>query len=239
MVMPKHITVPAYTTFEHAGAFDASRVERADDEAYLRSTFPAVDARLSRPGVRTWAPSTSDVFAITLNNELTLPGFLVYWDEPAGTPLSSTPAQKMAYTPAASHLSDGKAEMVREVHALLRTEKGLQSYPGILQGGMVTALMDEVTGLSTVVNRIRGVEGFREHLFMTASVAVKFAKPVPTPATLVITARIKDVKGRLVMVEGEIRDFDKGGETGPVLARVDAVWAGIKLKDGKPMMFKM
>ena len=125
------------------------------------------------------------------------------------------------------------------MHALLRTEKGLQSYPGILQGGMVTALMDEVTGLSTVVNRIRGVEGFREHLFMTASVAVKFAKPVPTPATLVITARIKDVKCRLVMVEGEIRDFDKGGESGPVLARVDAVWAGIKLKDGKPMMFKM
>ncbi|KAJ1323767.1 Thioesterase superfamily [Microdochium nivale] len=239
MVMPKDVTTPTYTTFEHAPAFDSSRAERVDDEAFFRSQFPACDARLSQPGVRTWAPSTSDVFAITLNTQLALPGFLVYWDEPAGSPAAATPAQKVEYTPAASHLTDGRAEMVHEVHALLRTEKGLQAYPGILQGGIVSALMDEVTGLSTVVNRIRGVEGFRDHLFMTASVATRFAKPVPTPATLVVTARIKEVKGRVVKVEGEIRHFDNGGDKGPVLARVDAVWAGIKLKEGRPMLFKM
>lgn len=246
MVMPKSITAPEYTTFGHSSMFDSSRRERVDDEAFFRQTFPACDERLSRPGVRTWAPATSDVFAITLNTGLTLQGFLVYWDEPPRDPsddndISKSPAQKIEYESGKAHLIPSTPEIpvVREVHALLRTEKGLQAYPGIMQGGIVSALMDEVTGLATVVNRIRGASGFREHLYMTTSITTTFARPVPTPATLVVTARIKEIKGRIVRVEGEMRNFDKGGETGAVLAKVDATWAGIKLKDGKPVQFKL
>ncbi|KAH7014358.1 uncharacterized protein B0I36DRAFT_436373, partial [Microdochium trichocladiopsis] len=249
MVMPKSITKPEWTTFGHSAVFDSSRAERVEDEAFFR-TIPACNERLSRPGVRTWAPATSDVFAITLNTDLALKGFLVYWDEPArdaaaasnnnSQDISKSPAQKVEYTPGTSHLIPDADEvpLVREVHALLRTEIGLQSYPGLMQGGIVSALMDEITGLATVVNRIRGVRGFKEHLFMTSSITTAFARPVPTPATLVVTARIKELKGRVATVEGEIRNFEKGGETGPVLAKVDAVWAGIKLRDGKPVQFK-
>ncbi len=69
-------------------------------------------------------------------------------------------------------------------------------YPGVAHGGVVTALLDEAMGRTTL----------REHIWlMTGKITVKFHRQTPTKTPLTIAAWITRRRGKICEVHGEIR----------------------------------
>jgi acyl-coenzyme A thioesterase PaaI-like protein len=79
--------------------------------------------------------------------------------------------------------------------------------PGYVYGGLIASLIDcHGTGsASAAAHRDRGgKEGEELPRFVTASLHVNYHKPTPLGPPLEIRGRIKEVKGRKVVVEAEL-----------------------------------
>jgi uncharacterized protein (TIGR00369 family) len=87
-------------------------------------------------------------------------------------------------------------------------EQHLQGYRGIAHGGIVMLLLDEVMAHAA---------GNAGDMVMTAAVAVRFRAPVPLGAPLTVTGRVTGRRGKIVKIEGAIRDA-----AGTLLAGADA-----------------
>lgn len=72
-----------------------------------------------------------------------------------------------------------------------------QGYPGIVHGGIVAAMLDEVVG------RVAFIED-HHHFMMSVRMEVKYRHPVPTGTPLHIVGRIVRLRGRLGKAVGEI-----------------------------------
>lgn len=72
-----------------------------------------------------------------------------------------------------------------------------QGYPGIVHGGIVAAMLDEVVGRVAML-------GDHHHFMMSVRMEVKYRHPVPTETPLRITGRIVGLRGRLGKAAGEI-----------------------------------
>ncbi len=92
-----------------------------------------------------------------------------------------------------------------------------QGYPGIAQGGIVAAILDEVGGRTVMI-------GDPNRFFMTVKLEIKYRQPVPTGAPLRAVGQLLKLKSRLATARAEIRDA--GGQ---VLAE-----AGLVLSDAPP-----
>lgn len=71
-------------------------------------------------------------------------------------------------------------------------------YPGVVHGGIVAAMMDEVvvrTAMITDPNRF----------MMTATINIKYRQPVPTLTPLILVGRMVRDRGRAARAEGELR----------------------------------
>jgi acyl-coenzyme A thioesterase PaaI-like protein len=82
-----------------------------------------------------------------------------------------------------------------------------QGWRGIAHGGIVMALLDEAMAHAA---------GFAGHRGVTASVSVRFKKPVPLEAPIVVRGRVTWQRRRVVGVEATVLN---GG--GDVLARAE------------------
>ncbi|MBI1801517.1 MAG: PaaI family thioesterase [Chloroflexi bacterium] len=76
-----------------------------------------------------------------------------------------------------------------------------QGYPGILHGGIVTALLDETIGRASMT-------GGREQWMMTAKLEMRFLKRVPIGQPLVVSGRVERLTRRGMSGRGEIRLAD-------------------------------
>ncbi len=92
--------------------------------------------------------------------------------------------------------------------AVITLEPHLQGYRGIAHGGIVMLLLDEVMAHAA---------GNAGDMVMTAAVAVRFRAPVPLGAPLTVTGRVTGRRGKIVKIEGAIRDA-----AGTLLAGADA-----------------
>ena len=72
-----------------------------------------------------------------------------------------------------------------------------QGYPGVVHGGVVAAMLDEVVARVSMI-------GDHHHFMMSVKMEVKYRHPVPTEAPLVILGRIVRMRGRLGKAVGEI-----------------------------------
>ncbi|WP_227762284.1 PaaI family thioesterase [Zhaonella formicivorans] len=72
-----------------------------------------------------------------------------------------------------------------------------QSYAGVVHGGIVSTLLDEV-----MANHLLS----RGLIVVTAELSVRFIKPVPVNAELKVVSKVKESKGRLSQMEGWIED---------------------------------
>jgi uncharacterized protein (TIGR00369 family) len=72
-----------------------------------------------------------------------------------------------------------------------------QSYPGIVHGGVVAAMLDEA------VCRVAMI-GDHHHFMMSVKIEVKYRHPVPTGQPLSIVGRAVRLRGRLGKAVGEI-----------------------------------
>jgi acyl-coenzyme A thioesterase PaaI-like protein len=72
-----------------------------------------------------------------------------------------------------------------------------QGYPGLVHGGIVAAMLDEVVGRVAMI-------GDSHHFMMSVKLEVKYRHPVPTETPLQIMGRIDRLRGRLGKAVGEI-----------------------------------
>lgn len=86
-----------------------------------------------------------------------------------------------------------------------------QGYPGVVHGGIIASMLDEVT--SRVVFR-----GDPPRFAVTASLNIRYRKPVPVETLLRLTGRIVKQKGRVITVAGQLI-----GPGDLVLAEAEAV----------------
>ncbi len=86
-----------------------------------------------------------------------------------------------------------------------------QGYPGVVHGGIIAAMLDEVT--SRTIFR-----GNPPRFVVTARLNVRYRKPVPVETPLHLVGRIVEDKGRVITVVGEILDPE-----GILLAEAEAI----------------
>ncbi len=98
-----------------------------------------------------------------------------------------------------------------------------QGYPGVMHGGLVTAILDEVIGRTAILN---------DFWCMTAKLEVRFNCPVPIGAQLEITGQIERQTHRVLMGHGEIR---QAGED-KVLAEAHGMY--IRIPDNQIQEYK-
>jgi len=84
-----------------------------------------------------------------------------------------------------------------EVFAQKTIPETFQGYPGVVHGGVVAALLDEVVARVAMI-------GDPHHFMMSVRLEVKYRHPVPTETPLRALGRIVKLRGRLGKAVGEI-----------------------------------
>jgi uncharacterized protein (TIGR00369 family) len=95
-----------------------------------------------------------------------------------------------------------KLEVRRDGDAV-RTEftpgEQYQGWPGVVHGGIICTMLDEVLGYAA---------GFQGLYAVTARMDVQYRKPAMVGKRLLLSAKVTSVSGRDVRSEGQIRDED-------------------------------
>lgn len=86
----------------------------------------------------------------------------------------------------------------KEVIAFFTPHDKLQSYPGVLHGGISATILDETIGRAIMT--IYGQDSFG----VTVELNVKYKKPVPLGVELKVVGRITSDKGRIFEGTGEL-----------------------------------
>ncbi len=73
-----------------------------------------------------------------------------------------------------------------------------QSYPGVVHGGIVATMLDEVSGRALLI------DGSDDDLMVTVKLEIKYRAPTPTNTPLKVIGRLVSVAGNRAKVEGEI-----------------------------------
>jgi len=74
-----------------------------------------------------------------------------------------------------------------------------QGYPGVVHGGIVTALLDEVLGRVAIA---------AERWMMTGRLNIRFRQPIPLGEPLTVVGAVVNWKKRILEARGEIRLAD-------------------------------
>lgn len=88
-----------------------------------------------------------------------------------------------------------------------------QGYPGIAQGGIVAAILDEVGGRTVMI-------GDPLRFFMTMKLAIKYRQPVPVGVPLRAVGRLLTIQSSRATAQAEIRNA-----AGRVLAEAEVLLA--------------
>lgn len=72
-----------------------------------------------------------------------------------------------------------------------------QGYPGVVHGGVVASMLDEVVARVSMI-------GDPHHFMMSVKLQIKYRHPVPTETPLRIVGRIVKLRGRLGKAVGEV-----------------------------------
>jgi len=84
-----------------------------------------------------------------------------------------------------------------EVHSHCVIPEHFNGYPGVVHGGIVSALLDEGVGRVSLI-------GDHHNLMMSVVLEVKFRKPVPTETELHIVGKRIRMRGRLGQAVGQL-----------------------------------
>ena len=96
-----------------------------------------------------------------------------------------------------------------EVTADFTVTPAHQSYPGIVHGGVIAAILDEAGGRTAAIED-------HNRFFVTASLQVRYRKPVPLGTPLRAVGKLIKRHGRKVLAHAEIR-----APAGEVLAEAE------------------
>ena len=100
-----------------------------------------------------------------------------------------------------------------EVSATFHPTPDYEGFPGVLHGGIIAALLDEV-------GQRAGLIGEHDHFRVTAKLEVKFRAPTPLEQPLTLVGQRLKTRGRLQTAHAEVRLPD-----GSVTAEADLTLA--------------
>jgi uncharacterized protein (TIGR00369 family) len=83
------------------------------------------------------------------------------------------------------------------VKSIVTPADHFQGYPGVLHGGVVAAILDEVVGRSTMSTD-------HHRFMMTVNMTVQYRHPVPIGQELIAIGKVVRLNGRLGKAEGQI-----------------------------------
>ncbi len=107
---------------------------------------------------------------------------------------------------------DGSGKVISDI----TVPRQFQGYPGVVHGGIIAAMLDEVSG-RTITN------SQATRWMVTASLSIRYRKPVLVEKPLHLEGSLKQDSGAVARVRGEIFDV----ESGVLLAEAEAVLAAI------------
>lgn len=84
-----------------------------------------------------------------------------------------------------------------QVEARYSVDPRYQGYPGVVHGGIIAAMLDEVVG------RVMMTED-PNRFFMTAKLEIRYRAPVPIGEELLLKGRLDKQKGRMTFARGEL-----------------------------------
>jgi acyl-coenzyme A thioesterase PaaI-like protein len=117
-----------------------------------------------------------------------------------------------------------EADRIDDIYMLLSLGYRLNGHPGIAHGGVLATIIDEGMGILVGINKRLGLVAGKGNT-MTAYLNVTYVKPVATPQTVLVSARLKEVKGQKHFLEATI----KNGK-GELLSKAEALFVVIKAR---------
>jgi acyl-coenzyme A thioesterase PaaI-like protein len=115
---------------------------------------------------------------------------------------------------------------IEKSHTLCELGAGLSGNPDILHGGMTMAIVDEAMGSLIEINAALGKDGeVFKSVSVTASLEIKFLRPVPTGQAIIATAWVEWTERRKTRVRCVVRD-----QHDEKLAECASTWVAIKAK---------
>ena len=172
----------------------------------------------TRTAARKFKPSTEDsLFSETLKTATTIPACLTLYKKAPGG-LASDAVSQSGGT-GGDGTGTGTNGYIDEVKTLYQLEDGMNGHPHMCHGGIISTIIDDVMGELLTLNRISGA---LRQATVTASLNVRYLKPVRTPGVVVVTARLREVRERKFYIESDVGD----GE-GVVLAEAEGLWIGL------------
>ena len=122
-----------------------------------------------------------------------------------------------------THLRDPKRP-IRRVDTLFAVGEGLTGFHNIIHGGMTMTMVDEAMGTVNEINTALGKEGPAHELSsVTATLEIKFLRPVPVPSVVWVTSWTEAIEGRKSRFRCEVKDSQ-----GHVLAKCTSIWVALK-----------
>jgi uncharacterized protein (TIGR00369 family) len=103
----------------------------------------------------------------------------------------------------------------RSVCAEVNVPDPYNGYPGVVHGGIIAAILDEVSGRALLA---RGHD--LKNLFVTLKMEIRYRQPTPTNTLLTAVGNIVKASAARAVVHGEIRLLD-----GTVTAEADSIVA--------------
>lgn len=88
-----------------------------------------------------------------------------------------------------------------QVESVYTVPSEYQGYPGIVHGGILASMMDEVMGRVFM-------EAGSDRFMVTAELKIRYRKPVPVGVPLTLRGRAIKDRGRMATAEGEILDAE-------------------------------
>ena len=100
------------------------------------------------------------------------------------------------------------------VESRLSVPQEYGGYPGVVHGGVISAMLDECSG--------RAAQAGPKEFMFTSEIKVRFRKNVPTNEPILVTGALVRRRNRVAFAHGEIRN-----EAGELLAESDAVFVDV------------
>ncbi len=100
------------------------------------------------------------------------------------------------------------------VESKLKVPHDYGGYPGVVHGGVITAMLDECSG--------RAAQTGPNDFMFTSEIKVRFRKNVPTDEIIVVTGTFLRRRNQVAFAHGEIRN-----ESGDLLAESDGVFVDV------------
>jgi uncharacterized protein (TIGR00369 family) len=85
------------------------------------------------------------------------------------------------------------------IYSIVNVPEHFQGYPGVVHGGIVATMLDEISGRATLL------DGDDQNLMVTMKLEVKYRKPTPTQTPLKVIGRVVNMTPTRAKVLGEIQ----------------------------------